>query len=92
MTIGELELSPTFDSKVLEYTATTSNATNKVTATTDDPSAVIEIVLTNSEETEGVAVPNGTAATWASGENILTITVTNGASETVYVVTVTKSE
>lgn len=92
MTIGELTLSPTFDSKVLEYTVTTSNATNKVTATTDDPSAVIAIVLVNSEEAEGVAVTNGTAVTWASGENILTITVTDGASETVYEVTVTKSE
>lgn len=92
MTIGELTLSPTFDSEVLEYTVTTSNATNKVTATTDDPSAAIVIVLTNSEEIEGAAVPNGTSATWASGENILTITVTDGASETVYEVTVTKSE
>lgn len=92
MTIGELELSPTFDSEVLEYTVTTSNATNKVTATTDDPSAAIVIVLVNSEEAEGVAVTNGTAVTWASGENILTITVTDGASETVYEVTVTKSE
>ena len=92
MTIGELTLSPTFDSEVLEYTVTTSNATNKVTATTDDPSAIIAIVLTNSEEAEGVTVTNGTAVTWASGENILTITVTDGASETVYEVTVTKSE
>jgi len=92
LTIGDLTLSPTFNSETLEYTATTTNATNKVTATTDDPSAVIEIVLTNSVETEGVTVPNGTAATWASGENVVTITVTDGASETVYKVTVTKSE
>ena len=92
MTIGELTLSPEFDSEVLEYTVTTSNATNKVTATTDDPSAVIEIVLVNSEETEGVVVTNGTSVTWASGENILTITVTDGTSVTEYKVTVTKSE
>lgn len=90
MTIGALTLSPAFDSETLAYTVTTTDATNKVTATTDDPSAVIEIVLTNSEEEEGVTVTNGTAATWASGENVLTITVTDGASETVYVVTVTK--
>jgi hypothetical protein len=91
LTIGALELSPEFDSETLAYTVTTTDATNKVTATTDDPSAVIEIVLTNSEEEEGVTVANGTAATWASGENVLTITVTDGASETIYVVTVTKS-
>lgn len=90
MTIGALTLSPAFDSETLEYTVTTTDATNKVTATTDDPSAVIAIVLTNSEEEEGVTVANGTAATWASGENVLTITVTDGDSETVYVVTVTK--
>lgn len=84
-------LSPTFDAEVLEYAVSTTDATNKITATTDDPSAVIEIVLTNSEETEGVVVENGTAATWASGENIVTITVTDGESETVYTVTVTKS-
>jgi hypothetical protein len=83
-------LSPAFDSETLEYTVATTDATNKVTATTDDPSAVIEIVLTNSEDEEGVTVANGTAATWASGENVLTITVTDGDSETVYVVTVTK--
>jgi uncharacterized Rossmann fold enzyme len=92
LTIGALTLSPEFDSEILEYTVTTTDATNKVTATTDDPSAVIEIVLTNSEEEDGVAVANGTAATWASGENVLTITVTDGDSETVYVVTVTKEE
>jgi len=91
LTIGALTLSPVFDSETLEYTAATTDATNKVTATTDDPSAVIAIVLTNSEEVEGAAVTNGTAATWVSGENVITITVTDGASETVYTVTVTKS-
>ena len=45
LTIGTLELSPTFDSDVLEYTASTTNASNKITAVTDDPSAVIEIDL-----------------------------------------------
>jgi len=85
-------LSPEFDSEILEYTVTTTDATNKVTATTDDPSAVIEIVLTNSEKEEGVTIANGTAVTWASGENTLTITVTDGASKTVYVVTVMKEE
>ena len=89
MTIGTLELSPTFDSDVLEYTASTTNASNKITAVTDDPSAVIEIDL------DGEAVGNGTSPTWASGENIVTITVTDknttDNSETVYVVTVTKT-
>jgi hypothetical protein len=91
LTIGALTLTPTFDPEVLEYTATTSTATNKITATTDDPSAVIVITLENSETEEPVVVENGKNATWGSGENILTITVTDGASVTEYVVTVTKS-
>ena len=90
MTIGELELVPEFDKEVLEYAVSTTNASNKVTATTDDPSAVITIVLNNSEE-EDKEIENGKAVTWASGENVLTITVVDGTEETVYVVTVTKS-
>lgn len=37
-------------------------------------------------------VTNGGNATWEVGDNTLTITVTNGDSETVYTVTVTKEE
>ena len=77
-------LSPEFDADVLEYTATTSNATNTITATSTDETAVVEILVGETP------VTNGTAATWASGENIVTITVTNNAVETVYTVTVTK--
>lgn len=84
LTIGSLVLSPEFDADVVEYTTTTSNATNTITATSTDETAVVEILV-------GLTpVTNGTAATWASGENIVTITVTNGAVETVYTVTVTK--
>lgn len=36
-------------------------------------------------------IENGGTATWETGENEVTITVTNGTSETVYTVTVTKS-
>ena len=88
MTIGALTLSPEFDGEELEYTASTTNASNKVTATATDPTAVITIDL------DGVAVENGSSPTWASGDNILTITVTdekhNRQSATEYVVTVTK--
>jgi len=91
LTIGALTLTPAFDPEVLSYTAATTNATNKITATTDDPSAVIVITLENSETEEPVVIENGKSATWGSGENIVTITVTNGASVTEYVVIVTKS-
>lgn len=63
----------------------TSNNTNKVTATPTDENATVVITLGESQ------IQNGTSATWAVGENVLTITVTNGTSETIYIVTVTKS-
>lgn len=79
-----MTLEPSFDSAVTAYTATTENASNKVTATATDNNAEIEIL---NGETE---IENATSATWEEGENTLTITVTNGTSETVYTVTVTK--
>ena len=71
---------------MVEYTATTSNATNKVTATATDPAAEITILLGETE------IQNGSNASWELGENVLTITVKGGAPDTVYTVTVTKEE
>ena len=71
-----------------EYTATTSNATNKVTATAADDTASVKIMLGETE------VTNGGNATWEVGENELVITVTDGTGPTLtktYTVTVTKS-
>lgn len=68
-----------------EYTATTSNATNTVTATPEDDNAEVTVLNGDAE------VANGFAATWAVGENVLTITVKNGTAEKVYTVNVTKS-
>jgi len=85
LTIGALTLDPLFDAGTLAYAVATTNATNVVTAMTDDPSAVIAIDL------DGTPHTNGAAATWAAGTNTVTITVTDGVSETEYVVTVTKS-
>ena len=67
-----------------EYTATTTNATNTITATPEDEGA--EVSILNGE----TPVTNGTAATWQEGANTVTITVTNGEAEEVYTVTVTK--
>lgn len=95
MTIGDLELVPEFDPELLEYAVATTNNSNKVTAVTDDPSAIIAIELENSDFEEGKEIENGKSVIWASGENIITITVTDGEGDdkeaTVYVVTVTKS-
>lgn len=86
LTIGALTLTPAFDPDTTEYTATTTNATNTVTATPEDASATVTIL--NGE----APVENGTAATWATGANTLTVNVKNGTAEKVYTVTVTKSE
>lgn len=67
---------------MLEYTATTTNASNKVTATPTDPYAQVTIQLVDSE------IENGGSATWEDGENVLEITV-HGYPDTVYTVTVT---
>lgn len=72
------------------YTATTQNSQNKVTATPTDEDAEVEIMLGEGES--ATEVENGGNATWEVGENLLTITVTNGDSETVYKVTVTKEQ
>lgn len=85
LTIGALTLTPTFDPDTTEYTATTTNATNTITATPKDEGA--EVTILNSE----TPVENGTAATWADGANTVTVTVKNGTAQEVYTVTVTKS-
>ena len=91
--IGGLTLSPAFAADTLTgYTATTTNATNTVTAIPADANATIEITNEGTSEEE-VAVVNGRAVTWETGANTLTVKVTaeNGTTTQSYVVTVTKS-
>ena len=77
---------PEFSSDVTEYTAETPNATNKVTATLTDETAELEILVGDTE------IQNEGTASWAEGENTLTITVSgNGSDPTVYTVTVTRT-
>ena len=73
-----------FPPEVLYYTATTTNATNKITATPANEDAEV-VIMANGKE-----VANGSSVTWESGENEAVITVTNGDAETVYTVIVTK--
>lgn len=68
-----------------EYTAETTNSTNKVTATPVSSDATVAIEL-NGEELE-----NEGSAEWDEGENTLTIDVTGDDGTTTYTVTVTKS-
>jgi len=85
LTLGSLTLSPAFNKSVFTYTAATSNATNTVTVVAMDGEATIEIL--NGE----TPVANGAAATWATGENTLTINVTSGTETETYTIIVTKS-
>ena len=72
---------------MLEYTATTTNATNKITATPTDDTAELESLVGDTE------IQNGGTATWEDGENVVTITVSgNGTDDTVYTVTVTAGD
>ena len=85
LTIGALTLTPTFDPDETEYEVTTTAATNKITATPEDENATVEILVGETE------IDSGDSATWSTGENTVTITVTNGTETEVYTVTVTKS-
>ena len=68
--LGSLTLTPEFDPGVIEYTASTSNATTAVTATPEDSSAAVTLKLGGAAVTSPV--------TCATGENTLTPDLTNG--------------
>ena len=86
LSIGSLTLSPEFDPDVTGYTATTTNATNTISATGDD-GADVTITVNGSEHS------SGSAATWETGENTVTIVVSgSGLTSRTYTVTVTKEE
>lgn len=87
LSLGAAALSPAFAAGTTTYTASTTNATNVIRAVPADAGADVAITVGN------VVVANGSAATWAAGENTVTITVTaaNGSTTKTYTVTVTKS-
>lgn len=84
--IGNLILDPVFNKSVHVYETTTTNATNTITAVAKDGEATIEIKVGDTD------VDNGAAATWSTGENVVTITVTRGTETETYKVIVTKTE
>ena len=85
LTVGNLTLTPAFNAEVVSYRATTANASDIVTVLAADRAA--SVTVTNGS----TPVANGSAATWADGENTLTIAVTNGSAVKTYTVTVTKT-
>ena len=84
LTIGALTLSPTFDGDTLEYTVTTTSATNAVTATAASGTQIVVLV-------NGDSLTNGGTATWEDDDNEVLVTVSDSKGSTTYKVTVTKS-
>lgn len=83
--VGNLALSPAFSKETETYTAETTNATNMVKVTPSKASAEVLIKVGDTP------IQNGSAATWAEGENIVTINVSDGEAQKQYKVTVTKN-
>ncbi len=87
LTIGECSLEPTFSAEVTEYTTTTSNESDNITATATAAESGATVEIKNGE----AVVESGSAATWSEGENVVAIKVTNGSYSKTYTVKVTKS-
>lgn len=85
LAVGNKALSPVFNAAIDSYTAATTDATNVINAAAAKAGAVVSI------SNGGTPVANGAAATWTTGANTLTVTVTNGTTTKVYTVVVTKS-
>lgn len=68
-----------------EYTVSTSNSQNKITAIAADETASVVITVGGSK------VQNESNASWEVGENTLKVTVADGALRKIYTVIVTKS-
>lgn len=83
LSIGSLTLSPAFDPAVTSYTASTSNATNTITATA--PSGQSVTIKVNNQIT-----PSGGSATWNTGANTVTVSVYASGVTKTYTVIVTK--
>lgn len=90
--IGGLKLTPNFSAETVTYTATTTNATNTITAVPSDAGATIDISVELTDETT-ITVNNGAAVTWQTGANTVTVTVTaeDGTTTKSYTVTITAS-
>ena len=84
LTLGSLTLDPTFDEDVNEYTTETENSTNTITATA---AAGTDIVIT----VNGNSITNGTAPTWETGDNIVSVQLASATGMNTYSVIVTKS-
>lgn len=86
--LGSLTLDPEFDPDVTEYTATTENTSNTLTATPEDENAEVTVTLGDTEVDAGA--DGKYTLTWETGENVVAISVVNGEAIKEYTITVTK--
>jgi hypothetical protein len=70
---------------VTEYAVTTTNASNKVTATPESADATVVITAND------VEIESGDSVTWEEGDNEVVVEVTGDDGTTTYTVTVTAS-
>lgn len=84
LSIGSLTLDPTFDKDINNYATETENNSDTVTATAGEG---VDVVIT----VNGNSITNGTAPTWAAGDNIVSVQLTSSTGMNTYTVTVTKS-
>lgn len=84
LAVGSLTLTPEFSADVLEYTATTTNDSDIITATATDDASTVAVIVNK----RGISSGNGVA--WVDGKNQVLVEVNNGDSSTTYTVTVTK--
>lgn len=84
LSIGSLTLDPTFDKDINNYATETENNSDTVTATAGEN---VDVVIT----VNGNSITNGTAPTWAAGDNIVSVQLTSSTGMNTYTVTVTKS-
>ena len=84
LSITGVSLSPSFSSTEYNYTATTTDATNAVTATGADSATVVLLV-------NGSSHTSGESATWNTGTNtVVAIVSKSGLTSKTYTITVTK--
>lgn len=83
LTIGSAALFPSFDKDTLNYTAEVTTASNKITATALRDNATVTV------KNGATVVKSGSNATFAAGNNTVTVEVENGnAVKRTYTVTV----
>lgn len=83
LAVGTLTLTPTFSANVTRYATTTTNESDAVDIATTDSDAKATITV------NGNSLTDGDDATWETGENVVTITVSNGGRSKIYTVYVT---